>query len=150
MAKLPPVRRLVIQDFVSQSEWIGTLLQNLNNFMDGVYNALNQALTLADNTTGGVVSVTLTSLPSADAPVKLQWNKSVAPTAVLIGRVQQRTVALANSVTQSGTLLTEAPGLEWQYVTNSTGTYIYLTNVVGIPTPTTAITIELQLVVLTG
>ncbi len=151
MAKLPPVKRLLLGDFVSESAWIGPLCQNLNNFMDGVYNALNQAVTIQDNTTGAIIPVVLTALPTSAAPVKVPWSKSGTPIAVLIGNVQQRTVALANSVTPSGTLLTVAPALEWQYITNTNiGNYIYLTNVVGIPTPTTAITINLQLIVFTG
>lgn len=150
MAKLPPIKRLLLQDFVSQSQWIGGLLQNLNAFMDNVYGALNQTLTLTDNSTGALLSVTLTQLPSSTAPVKVQWTKPSIPTAVLIGSVVQRTVALSNSMTTSGTVLTAAPGLEWQFVSNSTGNYIYITNTVGFPTPTTAVTIDLQLVVFTG
>lgn len=148
MAKLPPLKRLVTQDYAGQN-WLAPLFQVLNNFMESTYSALNQALTLADNTTSGVLELVLTSQPTPTSPARLSWPKEV-PVAVMIGNVQQRDTTQANRLTTSGALLTNAPGIEWQYISDSTGDYIYVTNLVGCPTPTSNLTITLTLVVITG
>lgn len=150
MAKLPPIRRLLMQDFTSQSAWIGPLLQNVNNFAESVYNTLNQSLSITDNTTGALLPVVLTQLPSSTSPVQVPWRKPGIPQAVIIGNVQKRTVTPGNALATSGSVITAGVSLEWQYVTSDSGNYVQITNVVGIPTPTTKVTITLMLAVFTG
>lgn len=48
MAKLPPVKRIIKEDFL-EVPWIGKLLQPLSDFMENVYFALNAKLTHKDN-----------------------------------------------------------------------------------------------------
>lgn len=49
MAQVPQVKRLLIEDFPDQADWIGPLLQNLNIFIEEVTASLNKSLTLTDN-----------------------------------------------------------------------------------------------------
>lgn len=50
MAKPPSVRRLLVEDFPSdQQEWIGKLLQIINQFMDETGFVLNKGVSLTEN-----------------------------------------------------------------------------------------------------
>jgi|SRR6478736_4481924 len=49
MAKLPPVTRIIQEDFKEQSSWIGKLLQPINSFMTSIVSALSHGLTFGDN-----------------------------------------------------------------------------------------------------
>lgn len=42
-------RKLTLEDFKDQQEWIGKLLQTLNNFIGDVFQAMNNGLTVEDN-----------------------------------------------------------------------------------------------------
>ena len=84
MAVLPTIKRLVMQDYLTQQSWIGPLLLNLNGFMDSTVNAFNKSLTLAANTTSDVKILTLSSVPTALAPASVNWTKPNRPIAVLV------------------------------------------------------------------
>jgi len=59
MANPPSVRRLLVEDFPSdQQEWIGTLLQILNQFMDETEFALNKGVSLTKNSLVQVKTMT--------------------------------------------------------------------------------------------
>ena len=49
MARIPSIRRLTVEDFPDQKEWIGKLLQPLNQFMDEVAAGLNKNLEFGAN-----------------------------------------------------------------------------------------------------
>lgn len=66
MAKAPNIKRLLVEDFPGQSEWIDKLLQPLNQLSVTVQTALNRGLSLKDNLGVSQLEVTLdTSQPSA-------------------------------------------------------------------------------------
>ncbi len=138
MASLPQIRRLVVEDYPSQQKWISPLLLNLNSFFDGVFNALNKTLTIVQNTTSDIKTVTLAAVPTATAPVSIGWSKTSAPIQVHVG----------NTTRIDGTAftLTAAVQVQWAFVAPST---LQITNVVGI-TPTAAAQYQLQLLVITG
>lgn len=123
MAALPPIRRFLTEDFKSQSSWIGPLLINLNNFVESVVNAFNKGITLNENTTGAVLSVTLTTPPTSNAPAIVAWTKSVFPVALLVGNI-----TLLNNA--SFTLTT---AVQVQFSQTQSGA-ISINNVVGLPT----------------
>lgn len=143
MAVLPQIRRLVIEDYKSQQAWIGPLLLNINSFMDGTFNALNKSLTIAQNTTSDIKTVTLSAVPSTTAPVSISWTKTSTPIAVHVGNVTR--------VDGTSFTLTASVGVQWYFgpFNNTTVNALQLTNVVGI-TPTTAAQYNLQLIVFTG
>jgi hypothetical protein len=147
--QLPPIRRLTVQDYVSQQGWIGPLLQNLNNFSDAVYNIFNKNIDLNNNSTGAISSVTITAVPTPNSPVNIAWAKTGTPSAVLIGNIQQRNLSKNNSLTQSGAVLSTAVSIEWQYVQGTVahpGNKVSITNLVGV-VPTGTLNIILTVVI---
>lgn len=74
MAKAPNIKRLLVEDFPSQSDWIDKLLQPINQLSVTVATALNRGLSLSDNLGVALLEVTLdTSQPSA-FPLVLRHN----------------------------------------------------------------------------
>ncbi len=134
MAALPPIRRLLIEDFATQKKWISPLLLILNNFFEAVVNALNKNLTLADNTSGDIKKMTF----SGTLPVSVTWTKPLPPTSVIVGncaRVDGTTVTITNAI-----------GITWTMLNSTT---LQVTSVVGI-TPTATAQYILTLVCFQG
>jgi hypothetical protein len=59
MAQLPQIKRLLVEDFPDQQEWIGKLLIVLNDFMQATSNALDKNLTITDNFNQQVKTLTI-------------------------------------------------------------------------------------------
>lgn len=64
MAQIPPTKRLLTEDFKSESSWIGKLLYVLNNFMTIVTTALNNQLTVESNLAMELRLVTVVATPT--------------------------------------------------------------------------------------
>lgn len=139
MASLPPIRKLYIEDYASQKSWIGPFLIVMNTFMTAVVTALTKNITLADNTTSDVRTVTLSTVPTAAAPTSLAWIKPVAPLAVIVGNTRRSNGAVVT--------LSAAVQVQWQMSTSNTS--IQITNVVGI-TPTADTQYLLTLICIAG
>lgn len=137
MAVLPPIRRLLLEDFATQKAWIEPLLIVENNFAESVVNVLNKNLTLHDNTTGDIITLSLSSVPTAAAPASINWAKANKPIAVIPGQV-----SIIGGATPT---LTGPLGVQWQLNGNS----IQITNLFGI-TPSSTNQVVLTLVVFTG
>ena len=118
--KLPQIKRLLIDDFVSEKKWITPLFLTLNTFMESIVGGLNKALTVNDNMSGSIQTITLNSVPSQSSPYSFAW-KQVAPKVVLVGNV----------TSDSGLVLTSAIQVQFAYSNGQ----ISITNVVGC-TPT--------------
>ena len=139
MASLPPLRRLLLDDFKSQKSWLGPLLLIINNFAESVVNALDKSLTIGQNSTGDFKTITLSSVPTASAPASVAWSKKAIPIAVFVG----------NCVQSSGAAFTLTNAVQVQWSMSSDGKSLQLTNVVGI-TPSTTTNYILTLLCLTG
>lgn len=137
MANLPQLRRLMLQDFVSQKSWISPMFVIINTFMQALITALSSNLTVKDNLSGKVESVTLTALPSIRTPYQILWRMSAAPTIML----------KANITSVQNTVLTEAFDFQWAY--DSTNGVINIYNIIGI-TPTLSNSFTITFVILTG
>ncbi len=118
MGALPPIRRLLLEDFATQKEWISPLLLIFNSFTEAVVNTLNKGITVADNTTGDILYVTM----SGTLPVSVVWRKKLPPVAVLVGNVQRTN---GSTVT-----LTDAVGISWAM--SSDGKSLQVTDIAGI------------------
>ena len=57
--KLPPIHKLLTQDFLDQGSWIGRLFSALNNFFSSIKSALDNGLTLTDNNLCQIRTVTV-------------------------------------------------------------------------------------------
>lgn len=49
LAKIPTIRRLLVEDFPQQKSWIGRLFEPVNTFLITVINAMNNQLTIHEN-----------------------------------------------------------------------------------------------------
>ncbi len=137
MSKIPPVRRLVTEDFQDQKKWIGKLFQPLNNFMESVVSVLNHDLTFADNISGAIIEVTFNSLPTATAPLPLAWTLPHAPVALVVG----------NAVRTDGTAEAFTAAVQIQWTFGNKG--LQVTNLMGV-TPTNNKKYTLTLLAFTG
>lgn len=136
MAKLPPISRLVTEDFADQKSWIGKLLQPVNQFMESVFAALNQGLTIKDNTTGDILTAEL----DGTLPLKLSWSGKSKPTVVLVGDIYRSD---GSTVT-----LTAAVGIKWSF--NQSG-QLQIDTVLGLPVAASAsVKYKITLICFTG
>lgn len=124
MGALPPIRRLLVEDFSSQRSWITPLLVIFNSFTEAVVSVLNKGLTVRENTTGDILTLTL----AGTLPVSVVWTKKLPPTCVLVGNV-----ARTNGETVT---ITDAVGVTWSM--SADGKSLQVDSVVGIaPTSST-------------
>ena len=79
---IPPLKRLITEDFTSQKSWIDKLIQPLNQFFEGVSSALGKGLTFSDNFDGEIRTVE--SLAVNAYPIKLSWTRRNRPRAVWV------------------------------------------------------------------
>jgi hypothetical protein len=125
MSKLPNVRRLLIEDFLDQKDWIGNLFTPLNVFMDGVITSLSKGITLKDNMAADIIVSLTDRVPTLTTPIILPWNSKLgAPQSVTIGNIQP-----ANG---SNFTLASVVGMQWKYDASKG---ILITNIIGL-TPT--------------
>ncbi len=138
MAALPPIRKFYIEDYPSQKAWIGPFLLILNSFVENVVNAINNNLTLVQNTTSDIKEITLNVVPTVSAPSGISWTKAMPPKAVIIGNI----VGVSDTLT-----LSAAVSIQWSMSADLKS--LYITNIVGV-TPTDAAKIKLTLVCIVG
>lgn len=108
MALLPPIKRFVQDDFNGIKEvaaFAGKLFYPLNLFLNAVYAALNNGLTLAQNTIG-VVSVqgNITSNANGVATTTINWPFLQTP--------PKGVVVMSCTISTVGTY---APLISWSY-----------------------------------
>jgi len=128
-----------VEDFASQRKWISPLLLILNSFVEAVVNVLNKGLTLVDNSTSDIKTVTLSNVPTpttdagAVGPTIIAWAKPLPPVAILVGKVLQ--VSGSPPAIQVFTL---ASAVQVSFAMASDNKSIHITGVAGItPTQTT-------------
>lgn len=122
MSKLPQIRRLLVEDFLDQKEWIGNLFTPLNVFMDGVVSSLTKGISIKDNCAGDIMTITTTRVPTVAVPIILGWDYRLGtPKSVHIGNVAR--------VDGNTFALTATPGVQWNY---SSKDGILITNIFGV------------------
>jgi hypothetical protein len=128
MANVPTIRRLLLEDFPDQAEWIAKLISPINTQMEQIVAALNKQLTIEQNMAGSIRTVEL----DGTFPVKIAWTGS-RPVSVLVGNVYR----------SDGTsfTLTDAVQVQWQF--NQSG-QLQIDTVTGI-TPSTSAKYKLVL-----
>lgn len=122
MSRLPEIRRLMVEDFLDQKEWIGALFSPINLFQDGVISALNKGISIRDKVAGDIIRQTATKSPTDSDIIILPWNPKLGqPVAIYIGDVKR--------VDGNPFVAASAFGLQWKYV-SSVG--IAVTNLLGV------------------
>jgi hypothetical protein len=95
MAKLPSIKRIVKEDIQDAPEWIDQLISPLNTFMEEVYFALDNQLSIGDNIRGSLTKITVRTLSTyGNTPVTDNWEVvninnpiGVRPQIVSVGQV---------------------------------------------------------------
>lgn len=134
MSKIPPIRRISIEDFKDQADWIGKLLVPINLFFDLTSSNLNRSLTIADNFAGDLRVVEL----DGTYPLALSWTLLAKPVAVMVGQAVRSD--------GSASTLTTAVQVQWSF---NQSRQLSIDGVVGI-VPSTTAKYQLSLVCLTG
>lgn len=92
MAKISSTKKLVLEDYPKEVRpWLGKMVDVLNRFLEQVYFALVQGLTVRDNLKAQANALTIASTQSY--PVKIAWNLNERPTAVFVASIADSTGA---------------------------------------------------------
>lgn len=86
MAQLPPIKRFVIEDYPSESSWIGALLYPLNLLLNSVYSNLNNGLTISQNM---LAQITTVEILGATPTTSFLWKFSSNPVGLTVINVVQ-------------------------------------------------------------
>lgn len=135
MSALPPIQRLITEDFQpEQRKWLPKLFQPINQFFESVYGALNKGLTIADNISGEIKTIEV----NGTYPLKLSWGQKSKPVAVIVG----------NAYRSDGTSVTLSSAVycQWQFNQSS---QLQIDGVVGI-SPTDSEKYKVLIVCFTG
>lgn len=120
MARVPPIKRLVREDFKDQKDWIDKLIQPINQFFESVTTGLSKGLTLSDNVDAQIQTVNFTE---GDAPSFRVTTK---------GRPRGVVVTGIYNFTTPADPVTGAVFPIWEY--NATDNSIKLTKIYGLKT----------------
>jgi len=138
MSKLPQIRRLLVEDFMDQKDWISKLFTPLNTFMESVASILSKGVSIKDNCTADIQTVSLNFVPTFDETIPVRWSLNTKPVAMFVGNVKR--------VDGADFLPTTAVAIQWTY---DTITGLKLTDIVGI-TPSIIDQFTLTLVIFAG
>jgi hypothetical protein len=131
---IPPLKRLVSEDFTSQSSWIDKLIQPINQFFEGVSTALGKGLTFTDNFDGEIKTVETSGV----YPIKIAWARKNRPKGVWVIDWSAKSGATPT--------ITAAVQVQWS---NATDGSLQIDTVVGI-TPTASAVYNVKILVITG
>lgn len=131
---IPPLKRLITEDFTSQSKWIDKLIQPLNQFFEGVSSALGKGLTFTDNFDGEFKTIETVGT----FPLKIAWTRKNRPKGVWVVDWARKGGATPT--------ITSAVQVQWS---NATDGSLQIDAIVGI-TATAAAPYTLKIVVITG
>ena len=101
MSTVPTVRRLLLEDFPDQADWIEKLIQPINAYMEQSASAL-RGLTINENMAGSIKTVEL----DGTFPVKIAWS-GARPVSVLVGNTTRSD--------QTTFTLTDAVQVQWEF-----------------------------------
>lgn len=125
MAKLPEYKRLVVEDYPEQAEWIERLLVPLNRFMLSVYQAFNKGIDINDNVLGQLVVNQTVS--TTTFPLKFRYSlydkfgtAAPQPRAVIIGKISEKS--------SNPSVITSATTVDWSYANGT----ISINNITGL------------------
>ena len=107
--KLPLFKKLSVESFEDQSDWIGKLFYPLNQFIGTMRLALNNNLTFSENMNAQVKELTITE--STSYPLYFSATVNSKPDGLWVIGINEISGAPAN--------FTSAVFIDWEYVGNS-------------------------------
>lgn len=117
MSKLPAIKRFTREDYQGAPDWLDKLFYTLNLFMTSVYSALNQGLTVEENSLGMVKTM---SISGAAPSTSFRWNFLNKPMGLIVVNVYQTDGVAAP--------ITNAVYADWSYSQN----VITVNNITGL------------------
>jgi len=92
MAKINSTKRIILEEFPSEvRSWLKKLVEPLNKFLEQVYYALVNGITIKDNLKAQVNNITIEAAQTY--PVKYSWSLNERPTAVMPANIVDTTGA---------------------------------------------------------
>jgi hypothetical protein len=134
MAKLPPQKRILPENFPDQSKWIPRLLEPMNRFMEDINRALNNQLTFSENLSSEVRTVQV----DGNYPLRMPWALKAKPIGAWI--------IACREISGNHTVFTTPLFLDWEY--NEAGQF-QINSVVGL-TATATDKFNLTYIAITG
>lgn len=135
MATIPPLRRLVTEDYADAPSWLGKLFVQLNSFLSSVYNAFSNGLTQGQNMIAQIrPEVKVSGAPPAAGTLvtKFPWTFQTKPVGCQIWQIRD-----VSPSPIAPTRITTAITLDWEYVAG----YVNIIYIAGLdPTRTYSIT----------
>jgi hypothetical protein len=111
MAKIPPLKRLLKEDFKGVP-WIEALLQPLNTFMEAIVSAFNKNITI-DNIKANIITFTYSN--STSVTTRFKAGIGIAPKVMMVGNVSPLdTATLSGPVFFTWTYLPDSDQIEIQ------------------------------------
>lgn len=99
MAKINSTKRIIIEEFPAEIRvWFKKLIEPLNRFLEQVYFALVNGITVRDNLKAQVNSITL---EASSTKAKISWTLNERPTAVFVANIVDTTGAAVSPYSMS-------------------------------------------------
>ena len=102
--RVPSFKKILMERFPEQSDWIQPLIDPLNTFMLELVAGIHKRLTVTENMDGEIKTVTMAG---SSEPIKLAWGQSQKPRLGIIGKISK--------VDGSAVSLSQAISLAWSY-----------------------------------
>ena len=120
MAKLPPISRIVKEDFPDEP-WAEKLLWPVNRFFESVVSALNRNLTFTENLAGEIKQISFTTQATvADTwPIKFLPSTPSRPTDVWVTSLRRT----------DGATTTSATSIDWELASDG---QVQINNIAGL------------------
>jgi hypothetical protein len=88
MAKINSTKKIILEEFPGEVQgWLKKLVELLNRFIEQVYYALVNGLTIRDNLKSQVKPTTIAV--GQTYPVKMSWDVNERPTAVMVAQITE-------------------------------------------------------------
>jgi hypothetical protein len=126
MANLPPIKRIVKEDF-AEYPWAEKLLWPINRFFDSIYGALNRDITFRENVRSQLKTVNFTteSTVSDTFPIRFlpdaEISNTVPPSDIIVTKIGR----------VDGTALAGGATLEWGLASDGQISINNITNLVA-------------------
>lgn len=121
MAKPPDFRRVLRDDIPDAPNWVDPIIGAYNIFMEQSYSLFNKNLSIGDNVTGKIVSITFTTpsdyLTGGFNNLRFSWEFSKVVDTITIGKIEKYS---------GGTILSPVTVTSWSQPNSSTVTVSYI------------------------
>lgn len=106
MAKLPPIRKLRIEDYPNADANFQKLIGNINQFMESTYNAMSKNMSVTENLKASYQ--TLTSITDGNYPITFTPT-TANPASIMVTQITD----VDSKGTPTGTTISNGVSIDW-------------------------------------